>query len=100
MKLYFQFNYLIKALNSLCWINNIFSNEGNRDGISSDNKKDFGIIIWKNRKTSLTQNVKYAIRTTSDMAIVRMSLQRKVNANVTRRTGMKTIFLYILIKSI
>lgn len=44
----FQFNYLIKDLNSVCWINNIFSNEGDANG--SDNKSEFGSIIWENRK--------------------------------------------------
>ena len=43
-----QFNYLIKDLNSVCWINNMFSNEGDASG--SDNKSEFGSIIWKNRK--------------------------------------------------
>ena len=43
-----QFNYLIKDLNSICWINNIFSNEG--DGSSTDNETRFGSIIWDNRK--------------------------------------------------
>lgn len=39
----------IKNLNSLCWINEIFKNEGSNDNSINEkkNKKRFGSLIWK-----------------------------------------------------
>ena len=40
------FSNYIKELNSICFINNIFSNDGSLD--SKDKKSNFGSLIWKN----------------------------------------------------
>jgi GR25 family glycosyltransferase involved in LPS biosynthesis len=39
------FSNYIKELNSICFINNIFINDGSLD--SKDNKSNFGSLIWK-----------------------------------------------------
>jgi GR25 family glycosyltransferase involved in LPS biosynthesis len=44
-----KFSCLIKELNSLCWINNIFSNEGDESG-SQKHKTKFGSIIYESQK--------------------------------------------------
>lgn len=45
----FYFNTLIPNLNSLCWINNIFINQGSADGSRQELKYKYGSLIWNSK---------------------------------------------------